>query len=193
MMKKVILFILVSAMTLGLTACGHEHTFNDATCTEPKVCAECGETEGEALGHTVAVGTCANCNEVMNKELMEEIQAYCETINGAEVVLANNMSIATHELAPQVGALLAMGTFWYSSKEYVQLISDNYQLIYDACGEYDELSALKAAAKKVIDSVPTVEEVTDETTYNALMEELLIHIQERENALAVMGTIGWIE
>ena len=29
----------------------HEHSWVDATCTAPKTCATCGETEGEALGH----------------------------------------------------------------------------------------------------------------------------------------------
>ncbi len=30
----------------------HKHDWVAATCTEPKTCADCGETEGEALGHT---------------------------------------------------------------------------------------------------------------------------------------------
>ena len=29
----------------------HVHTWKEATCTEPKTCTECGETEGEAAGH----------------------------------------------------------------------------------------------------------------------------------------------
>ncbi|MBR2571189.1 MAG: hypothetical protein IKE30_03565 [Clostridia bacterium] len=29
----------------------HVHRWREATCTEPKTCAECGATEGEALGH----------------------------------------------------------------------------------------------------------------------------------------------
>ena len=33
--------------------CSHE--WNDATCTEPKTCSKCGETEGEPLGHTEEV------------------------------------------------------------------------------------------------------------------------------------------
>lgn len=28
------------------------HSWNDATCTEPKTCSRCGVTEGDALGHT---------------------------------------------------------------------------------------------------------------------------------------------
>ena len=43
---------------LVLTACGHKHTWIEANCTEPKTCAECGETEGKALGHSWADATC---------------------------------------------------------------------------------------------------------------------------------------
>ncbi len=34
------------------------HIFKDATCTAPKTCKVCGETEGEALGHKWAAATC---------------------------------------------------------------------------------------------------------------------------------------
>lgn len=80
-MKKLLTTILAMLMVLSmLTACGqtpaetkpaevaeqpaaetdvppaeevaeHEHTWIEATCTEPKTCSECGETEGEPLGH----------------------------------------------------------------------------------------------------------------------------------------------
>lgn len=36
----------------------HEHEWLEATCTEPKTCASCGETEGEALGHDWDEATC---------------------------------------------------------------------------------------------------------------------------------------
>ena len=39
----------------------HVHAFGDATCTTPATC-ECGETEGEALGHSFVDGKCA-CGE----------------------------------------------------------------------------------------------------------------------------------
>ena len=46
----------------------HVHSWSDATCTEPQKC-ECGETQGEALGHTAgaaatctAAQTCTVCN-----------------------------------------------------------------------------------------------------------------------------------
>ena len=40
-----------------LGECTGEHTWTDATCTEPKTCSVCYKTEGEALGHTWNEGT----------------------------------------------------------------------------------------------------------------------------------------
>lgn len=40
----------------------HTHSWADATCSEPQKC-ECGQTQGEALGHTFnAEGVCTVCN-----------------------------------------------------------------------------------------------------------------------------------
>lgn len=47
------------AVCMMLTGCGHEHTWADATCTAPKTCTECGETEGEVLEHIWVEATCA--------------------------------------------------------------------------------------------------------------------------------------
>lgn len=38
-----------------------EHVWKDATCTEPKTCTVCGETEGEPLGHDFADNVCTRC------------------------------------------------------------------------------------------------------------------------------------
>lgn len=46
----------------SLVPCSHE--WASATCTEPKTCLKCGETEGEPLGHDWAEATCTeaqNC------------------------------------------------------------------------------------------------------------------------------------
>ena len=39
----------------------HTHAWSDATCTEPAKC-ECGETQGEALGHAFEEGACTRCD-----------------------------------------------------------------------------------------------------------------------------------
>ena len=47
----------------------HVHTWREATCTEPKTCTVCGETEGEALGHqwddgrVIKTATCQETGE----------------------------------------------------------------------------------------------------------------------------------
>ena len=52
---------LVLVFALGLTACGCAHkTWQEADCLNPKTCADCGETEGEALGHSWKNADCVN-------------------------------------------------------------------------------------------------------------------------------------
>ena len=46
--------------SLTLVADYHTHSFAPATCTSPAKC-ECGETQGEALGHAYADGICGTC------------------------------------------------------------------------------------------------------------------------------------
>jgi hypothetical protein len=50
-------FIVVVGITL-FCGCGHTHTWSEATCTEPKKCIDCGEIDGESLGHDFAEATC---------------------------------------------------------------------------------------------------------------------------------------
>lgn len=38
------------------------HIWEVATCTSPKTCSLCGETDGNALGHTTTTGVCDRCN-----------------------------------------------------------------------------------------------------------------------------------
>ncbi|MBQ9859200.1 MAG: hypothetical protein IJO76_00790 [Clostridia bacterium] len=39
-----------------------KHDWSDATCTAPKTCKDCGETEGVAMGHNWYKGVCKTCN-----------------------------------------------------------------------------------------------------------------------------------
>ena len=73
-MKKVLSLIAVLCMAiLFITGCSLlsllipscEHDWTDATCTEPKTCSKCGETDGEALGHNAieVFGQAPTCTE----------------------------------------------------------------------------------------------------------------------------------
>lgn len=60
MKKKIVLSIgVLLLMNVLLTGCCLKHDWQEATCTEPKTCAKCGEVEGEALGHTWVDATCS--------------------------------------------------------------------------------------------------------------------------------------
>lgn len=70
--KKIIGIIILSiaALIVVLIACRHKHTWSEATCTTPKMC-ECGEVEGEALGH---IWTDADCETAKTCSVCKEIQ-----------------------------------------------------------------------------------------------------------------------
>lgn len=58
MQKKFFTIIALLSLALLLTGCQCEHEWEEATCTTPKSCVKCGETEGEALGHNWQNATC---------------------------------------------------------------------------------------------------------------------------------------
>ena len=101
MKKQLISLLLIAAMALTLCACGHQHTWVEATCTEPKTCSECGETEGEALGHQFseatywAAPTCSVCGAVEGEPLTPAFEAQGFTAIGIEDVPAPQVSRAS--------------------------------------------------------------------------------------------------
>ncbi len=53
MLKKMLYITLCFCLCVFmLTGCGCKHEWISATCTEPKTCNLCGETEGEVLAHS---------------------------------------------------------------------------------------------------------------------------------------------
>ena len=67
-MKKYILILLSCLLcTVLLAGCSCQHTWTEATCTEPRTCTKCSVTEGDALGHSwqdadcITPKTCSRC------------------------------------------------------------------------------------------------------------------------------------
>ena len=52
MNKRLAVMAVLGGMMLAVTGCGHEHSWTEATCTAPKTCDSCGETEGDVLEHS---------------------------------------------------------------------------------------------------------------------------------------------
>ena len=70
-----------------LTGCCISHEWKEATCTEPKICCKCGETEGEPLAHTLTeadyqqAATCEVCGVTVGEPLQAEFEKYGLTCN----------------------------------------------------------------------------------------------------------------
>lgn len=60
MKKSMLLCALAMVLILLLAGCGCSHEWFVATCSAPKTCSLCGETEGEPLPHTWQDATCTN-------------------------------------------------------------------------------------------------------------------------------------
>ncbi len=79
-MKKLFTWVILICIVLCvlLSGCGHTHEWADASCTTPKTCKECSETEGEPLGHSwkdatcTSPKTCSRCNATEGEALGHE-------------------------------------------------------------------------------------------------------------------------
>ena len=60
MKKRFFVFWLTLVCTALLSGCSCDHQWQPATCMEPKTCAECGKTEGEAAVHKFKPADCVN-------------------------------------------------------------------------------------------------------------------------------------
>lgn len=57
-MKKYIILCSCFVSMFLLCSCGCSHDWQEATCEVPKICAICGETEGEVIAHEWSEATC---------------------------------------------------------------------------------------------------------------------------------------
>lgn len=97
MLKKVAI-VLVVALLVSLSACGCLHDWTDATCTEAKTCAKCGEVQGEALGHVWQENSeiCTVCN-FDNRPIDEQFMDHLVRGLEARWVLTTSTSATTKE------------------------------------------------------------------------------------------------
>lgn len=84
MKRAIFLWVTGLALMVSLSACGCQHTWAEATCTEPKTCTLCGKTEGEPLAHQWLDATCtepsicAICGETSGEALGHVVSQWTE-------------------------------------------------------------------------------------------------------------------
>ena len=60
-MRKIVTILFVfSLISILFAGCCLSHEWEEASCTAPKTCAKCGETEGEPIAHIWVSATCTN-------------------------------------------------------------------------------------------------------------------------------------
>ncbi len=111
MKKRIFGLIVLTVAVLLLAGCGHAHSWNMPTCTEPAVCRSCGEEGGKPLGHKwnpatcLAPQTCIFCGMTQGEKvshhwvpatcLAPETCTYCkETVGEA---LGHNLTAANYQ------------------------------------------------------------------------------------------------
>ena len=175
MIKRILTIIMIMGIAGTMMACGHKHTFSEATCTSAKTCIDCGETEGEplghtwveadcetpktcsvcgttegeALGHSVDVGVCSVCNKIANEDLLNEVFDYFGKASAASTSAVNDVNAA------DVSSLSNTYDQIVKAEKELNSVESNMQMVYDLCGEYEGLKEIKNAAKAILDDIPS--------------------------------------
>lgn len=58
-------FFVLLLLCLLLSGCSHRHSWQEASCTAPRCCTACGETEGEPLGHEWQEADCTEAKRCL--------------------------------------------------------------------------------------------------------------------------------
>jgi len=126
-MKRCLMLAMFVCLLFCLSGCC-SHDWQEATCTEPKTCAKCGATEGEALGHDYSewqitveptysadgeqAQTCSRCGDVVTEAIPQK------SIDGVSVVDDQGFCVTYSEFLDFFEATL--------NKEVADIRSDVY-------------------------------------------------------------------
>ena len=148
-MKKILL-VLISLCVLSGCSSLHTHQWEEATCDQPKTCSKCGETEGEALGHTTDAGLCTRCNGLLEADLINKIERkisnFCNTMDNINDE-ANDLQYYVDNMDLFYLEIAGINGRFYSA-------TSNLGDIIDLCGNYQGLSNLKSKAQAAFDAIP---------------------------------------
>ena len=86
--SKYIIFSVVALLLVSLRIISQcerkcKHEWKEATCTEPKTCTNCGETEGNSLWHDYVgnceeYGRCTRCGDTLPTKYSHRYEGNCE-------------------------------------------------------------------------------------------------------------------
>lgn len=169
MRNKIIITIALISIIFSMIGCKHEHEFSSATCTEPKTCLECGETEGKPLGHTVEIGICSRCGKKQKYALATQVDS---KIKSAE----NSTNIALYMISSGTDA----STIYYLIQEGIQYYQEAgvlYEEAYNLCRDYESLNTLKNDIANAYNNLPlSISGNTQEEAVQAYLDQLTVFV-----------------
>ena len=78
------------AAVISTTPATGNHNWDDATCTEPKICSVCDATEGEAAGHSFTDFCCTVCGEAEGAAVINGTNLYDDLAAAFDAAVAGD-------------------------------------------------------------------------------------------------------
>ena len=185
-MKKSLLTLLLASafaalLALSLSGCGHQHTWQDATCDTPKTCSECGETEGDALGHEVSIGKCSRCGTYVAQDDWEQALS---KLNSARTDFSNTLTYINDML--KISGLTQADRARYVD-QYAQSMNQ-YEPGYlrqalSICEKHPELTGAASAITEAISLVPAGIDSYDQAGLQQFSDEINAYHDALNNVL----------
>lgn len=190
-MKRFLLVLFMIGMVSVIGGCGeHEHIAKEVVCEKPVLCRMCGEvmqesaphvyaegTQGcgvkrnctrcgeidkESLGHSTNVGICEKCGQAVNKEWAIKLRD--AVLHGST---ANDEAIHQFELYPD-DANQAIA----ESLVYFEVAKQSFMKAKMLCGNYQEVSTLKAKLEALVQKTPTQYDAEDPEKVMKFFEDI---------------------
>ncbi len=118
------------------------HLFSNATCTKPKTCKKCGATEGSATGHSVSIGACPECGTIINADVLYKIEFQ---LNQSYQFM--DMAITAINTTDQDNLSTVYMDFMIAWAHFENVKANLRDASY-ICKDYPDLSTLKAKIDK---------------------------------------------
>lgn len=140
----------------------HVHSFSEADCENPSVCAECGLENEPALGHTVRIGKCARCGKIVNEEHLDVLSQ--DFLKVAEI----GTEVPTYFMNVDGKGAEEHYSAFTSADPVIDEYNEALEKVLADCEGYDELRFLAYQVQLMMNRTPTR---TGSTEYNYLVDK----------------------
>lgn len=128
---------------------GHTPDIPAATCTEDQLCTRGNHIMAAKLGHTTSWGVCGNCKIYITDKHAAAAATVKAKFTEAKTVAANGYAI----INKSVGAASWLGIYAKEAKPEYEKAKAAYEAAVAACGDIQELAAIKVKLQKNVENV----------------------------------------